>query len=110
MFKTFIHTGAAWYAKSALDPAPYFDQIHISVYEDESCEKLIGEFSLNFHELNSGVGTRLCCFDDGAAALKECLDIIDLMDRMSKHPQSPEAYVSFFDRSGYADKTPLTAS
>lgn len=97
----FSHTGQTWYSESALRGRDYYDLIMICLHDDD--DNIVGEFSIEFHDLNGKLAYRICCFDDALEALIACNEMIVRMAEMETI--TPTIAVVLLDQLGYVDDT-----
>ncbi len=103
----FYHTGAAWYAPSALatqrcsDPAA--DEIVIGMYHSDG--GTMGEFAIRWMTVGHKATPRLEVFNDAWQALAKFPDLLELLANHDGQNITPEKLCTLLVNLGLWDKT-----
>ena len=108
MKRTFVHTGGAWYGKSALKDRRYVDDVIIQICDDDG--NMQHEMVVEFHDLKmtTGLSARVCCFDADTSVLLACTDVLEAL--RESQAWSPNNFTKLLIRLGFEDLTPLSAN
>lgn len=110
--RTFVHTGAAWYAESALSDRTYADQLTVSMAAKLGGTR--GEFSVAWYDVGGDSSPRLEVFGDAWAALAAMPDLLAALAQLDHartpfmRPQrvTPAQFIELLKGLGFEDRTP----
>ena len=100
--RQYVHTGAAWYAGTALNRPDEIDEIMIGYYHPDG--GTTGEFSIRWYTLGGKAAPRLEVYDDAWNALQGFRDVLDGLAELREG--TVEKVLAILDKCGVEDATP----
>ena len=101
--RAFTHTGASWYANTALPCGKIVDCINLGFYAYEG--GTTGELEINWRMLGGELTPQLTAFNDSWRALNECSDLIQAMADKDGERISPLEMCELLKSLGFEDIT-----
>jgi hypothetical protein len=100
----FVHTGDAWYKKSALAP-DVLDDVMFGFYAPEAGSTGTGEMGMRWYEQDGKAVPRLEVYDDGWHALNEFSDVTQRLAALDNQGISPKQFCEILLECGFLDMT-----
>ena len=101
----FVHTGAAWYASTALAPG-ILDEIMVGMYHPEGGTS--GEFSVEWKMMTDKPTPCLKVFNDAWHALSQFKDLLAKMAEEDDKDITPDQFCELLLSCGIDDQTPTS--